>query len=63
MMLFIALGFCAQLIDGCLGMAYGVFLTTFLTMVFRQQAILNLVQNKLRIFKTPRLSRGVFVPF
>ena len=31
MMLFIALGFCAQLIDGCLGMAYGVFLTTFLT--------------------------------
>ena len=31
MMLFIVLGFCAQLIDGCLGMAYGVFLTTFLT--------------------------------
>ena len=31
MILFIVLGFCAQLIDGCLGMAYGVFLTTFLT--------------------------------
>lgn len=31
MTLFILLGFCAQLIDGCLGMAYGVFLTTFLT--------------------------------
>ena len=31
MILFIILGFCAQLIDGCLGMAYGVFLTTFLT--------------------------------
>ncbi len=30
MTLFIFLGFCAQLIDGCLGMAYGVFLTTFL---------------------------------
>ena len=31
MMLFVILGFCAQLIDGCLGMAYGVVLTTFLT--------------------------------
>ena len=31
MILYIFLGFCAQLIDGCLGMAYGVFLTTFLT--------------------------------
>ena len=31
MIVFIILGFCAQLIDGCLGMAYGVFLTTFLT--------------------------------
>ena len=31
MISFIILGFCAQLIDGCLGMAYGVFLTTFLT--------------------------------
>lgn len=31
MILFITLGFCAQLIDGCLGMAYGVCLTTFLT--------------------------------
>lgn len=31
MTLFIILGFCAQLIDGCLGMAYGVFLTTALT--------------------------------
>lgn len=30
MMTFVFLGFCAQLIDGCLGMAYGVFLTTFL---------------------------------
>lgn len=30
MILFIILGFCAQLIDGCLGLAYGVFLTTFL---------------------------------
>lgn len=30
MIYFIILGFCAQLIDGCLGMAYGVFLTTFL---------------------------------
>lgn len=30
MISFIILGFCAQLIDGCLGMAYGVFLTTFL---------------------------------
>ena len=30
MILFIVLGFCAQIIDGCLGMAYGVFLTTFL---------------------------------
>ena len=49
MMLFIALGFCAQLIDGCLGMTYGVFLTTFLTMVFRQQAILNLVQNTIKV--------------
>lgn len=31
MMLFIVLGFLAQIIDGCLGMAYGVFLTSFLT--------------------------------
>lgn len=31
MTIFIILGFCAQLIDGCLGMAYGVFLTTLLT--------------------------------
>ena len=30
MIIFIILGFCAQLIDGCLGMAYGVFLTTVL---------------------------------
>ncbi len=30
MISFIFLGFCAQLIDGCLGMAYGVSLTTFL---------------------------------
>ena len=30
MTLFIILGFFAQIIDGCLGMAYGVFLTTFL---------------------------------
>lgn len=30
MILFVFLGFCAQLIDGCLGMAYGVFLTTAL---------------------------------
>ena len=30
MISFIILGFLAQLIDGCLGMAYGVFLTTFL---------------------------------
>ena len=30
MFLFIMLGFTAQLIDGCLGMAYGVFLTTIL---------------------------------
>ena len=30
MTVFIMLGFLAQLIDGCLGMAYGVFLTTLL---------------------------------
>ena len=30
MILYIVLGFIAQLIDGCLGMAYGVFLTTVL---------------------------------
>lgn len=30
MISFVFLGFCAQLIDGCLGMAYGVFLTTVL---------------------------------